>query len=228
MTQYADLNGNRIVSGSITVPYYGAWAADLSLSSSEPLASGPMACRLTLGALVLIGTAYRTAPFTASRAARLVGGAGGWRKTIPKRAYFAAGGLPLSLVLGDAAMDSGETLSLAADALIGDHLTRPEGPAQRMLRKLVSLWWIDPATGATRVADSRPSASIKTDFQIVSWRADLGQFRIATEALQDWLPGNTFTAPTVPFEQTIASSTFHVDDKGTLRVEVLTAGAIAA
>lgn len=228
MTQYAELNGIRVVSGSITVPYYGAWAADLLLATPDPVPIAPMGCRIALGPLALVGTVYRTAPFAASRNVRLVGGAGGWRKTLPKRAYFASGGVSLGLVLGDAAKDAGETLDISNDGPIGDHMTRPSGPGARLLRDLVSLWWIDPATGVTRVAGSRPTAAITTDFQVISWDAGRGEFSIATEALQDWLPGNTFTSPNVATVQTIASSTFRIEASGTLRVDVLTAGAVAA
>ena len=228
MTQYAELNGVRIVSGSITVPFYGAWAADLMLATDAPISIARMGCRVTLGTLVLVGTVYRSAPFAGARAVRLVGGAGGWRNSVPMRAYFASGGITLGTVLGDAAKDSGEVLSLSDDGLLSDHMTRPEGPGQRLLRKLVSLWWIDPATGATRVASARPTAAITSDFQVISWDAGRGEFSVATEALQDWLPGNTFTSPNVATVQTIASSTFRVEASGTLRVDVLTTGAVAA
>jgi hypothetical protein len=227
-TQYAELNGVRVVSGSLTVPYYGAWSADLALATQDPIASAPMGCRVTVGPLVAVGTVYRSAPFAASRSVRLVGGAGGWRKSIPKRAYFASGGLSLGLVLGDAAKESGETLAIDDDGPIGDHMTRPTGPGARLLRELVSLWWIDPATGTTRVSTSRPSAPITSDFQVISWDAGRGEFQIATEALQDWLPGNTFTSTNVATVQTIAASTFRIEPSGTLRVIVLTTGAVAA
>lgn len=227
MTQYAEINGVRIVSGVVTIPYYGTWTADLSLVSDEPIPTDALGCTVTLGGLTLRGTAYRTAPFTSSRRARLVGGAGGWRRTLPKRAYYAAGGIPLSMILGDAATEAGETVAIEADAIVGDHLTRPSAPGGRLLRERVSLWWIDP-TGVTRIASARPSAAIASDFQVIEWDTGRGWARIATESNQDWMPGNTFLAPTMSAPQTIAQTMFRIEAQGTVRVEVLTVGAVAA
>lgn len=227
MTQYADVNGNRIVAGSITIPYYGAWAGDVSLSSGDPLSSDQLGCSVRIGALVLRGTAYRTAPFTASRRARLIAGGGGWRRVLPKRAYYSAGGLPLSMVLGDAARESGESVSLETDSIVGDHLTRPSGPGGRLLRERVPLWWIEPS-GVTRIASARPSGAITSDFQVVHWDPARGWAQIATESVQDWMPGNSFVTPAMPSPQSIAMTTIRIEDKGTLRIEVLTIGAVAA
>lgn len=227
MTQYAEINGVRIISGSVTVPYYGAWAADLSLVSDEPISAEPLGCTVTIGALTLRGTAYRMAPFTSSRRVRLVGGAGGWRKVLPKRAYYAAGGLPLSMILGDAAKEAGETIAIEADSIVGDHLTRPSAPGGRLLRERASLWWIDTA-GVTRIAAARPSTAIASDYQLLERDTGRGWAKLATESLQDWMPGNTFQAFTMNTAQTIAMTTFRIESQGSLRVEVLTVGAVAA
>lgn len=223
-TQYADVNGIRVVSGSITIPYYGTWSGDLLLATSAPI-SGPLT--LTLGGLVLHGTAVRTAPFAASRQLRLVGGAGGWRTSIPSRAYYAAGGVPLRMVLTDAATECGERIVVANDMVIGDHLTRPVGPASDVLRELVSQWWIDN-DGITQVSASRPSVPIASDYQVIEWDAGRGLAKIATESVQDWMPGNTFQSPAMTIAPAIGTTFIRADANGTWRVEVLTIGAQAA
>ena len=33
---FAELNGNRIISGTVTIPYYGLWTADVALAAAGP------------------------------------------------------------------------------------------------------------------------------------------------------------------------------------------------
>lgn len=223
MSQFAEVNGIRIVSGSVTVPYYGAWTADLTLATPEPLASSPMGCAVLLGTLRLVGTVYRAAPFAGARSVRLVAGGGGWHQIVPARAYFAPGGLATSLVLGDVAREVGERIALSDDPSIGTFFTRESAPAARVLRALVNTWWVD-VDGTTRTGD-RPSKTIASDFQVVHWHGGSGVFEIATESMSDWMPGNTFSSSTVTSTQKISASTFRVTGDGLLRVDVLTSGA---
>ena len=220
---YATLNGNRIVRGSITTPLYGAWSGDVLLA--EPAAI-PTPSLLAFGNLALTGTAYRTGAFAGSQWARLVAGYGGWRKPLPARQYIRAQGINASTVLRDAAAEVGEQVVIAEDYVIGQQYVRPgpssadPAPACRVLRQLGGdLWWIDGA-GVTQVGP-RPTLVIVSPFTVVDWDAGLGKFQIATEDLASWLPGNTFSAPTVPTTQTISSATLAVDDRGVLRLEVL-------
>ncbi len=211
------LNGTRVVSGVITIPFYGAWVADVVLSDAGHISTD---VTLVVGDLALVGTILRQASFAASRSARIVGGSGGWRKELPSRGYSHFSGVKLSTVVGDAANECGERIVLASDLSLGTHYARDEGTAQRVLELEVGgRWWIDP-DGTTQTKD-RDSAPIVTPFTVVSWSGGKGQFEIASESIASWLPGRTFTSPTVEGTQTISSVTVEVDNEGKARLHIL-------
>ncbi len=211
------LNGVRVISGPVTIPFYGAWVADVVLSDSTEIDTQ---ATLVVGDLTLIGTIVRQASFVASRSARIVGGKGGWRKTIPARGYSHQAGVKLSTVVGDAASECGETIVLASDASLGTHYTRDEAKANSVLEsEMGGAWWVDPS-GVTQTS-VRDSSPIVTPFTVVSWSGGKGQFEIASESIASWQPGRTFTAPTVEGVQTISSVTYDVDNDGKLRIHVL-------
>src|SRR5450432_3624044 len=103
MSDFANLNGARIGDATITIPYYGPWVADVTMSLDAPLPSAGAACVITIGNLSLVGTVIRQAQFAGSTEARIVGGAGGWRKQVPGQHYQSPGALTLSTVVTDAA-----------------------------------------------------------------------------------------------------------------------------
>ncbi len=211
------LNGTRVVSGSITIPFYGPWVADVILATASDI---PSAVSLVAGDLTLSGTVVRQAAFAASRSARIVGGGAGWRKVLPARGYSHEAGVKLSSVLGDAARESGERINVTPDRVIGKHYARDEGKAERTLAfELGGKWWIDPA-GVTQIG-ARASDPIVTPFTVIAWSGGKGQFEIASESLLPWQPGRTFTSATVPQTQTIATTSIEVDNEGKLRLHIL-------
>lgn len=212
------INGERVVSGSITIPYYGAWAADAILASSMAI---PDEAALVVGDLSLSGKSIRSASFAGSRSARIVGGRAGWRTELPPKGYSHAAGVKLSTVLGDAAREVGERIVVAADRTIGSHWARIGGEkAERVLHLLLDgKWWIAP-NGDTRI-DARDASPITSPFTVIAWSGGKGLFEIATESIAPWQPGRTFTAPNVAGVQTISSVTIEVDNAGKLRLHVL-------
>src|SRR5258708_6814050 len=125
------------------MPFYGTWSADVLLATSETI---PTKVTLQVGSLSLSGTVVRTASFAGSRSARIVGGGGGWRKTIPSKGYSHPGGLQLSTVLNDAARESGETISISSDVTLGTSWTRSRAKAEQQLHLLTGgRWWGDPS-----------------------------------------------------------------------------------
>lgn len=212
------LNGAQVVTANVTIPRYGPAVADVVMAASEPIASP---ASLAIGNLTLSGVAFRTASFAGSRSARWVGGRAGWRKVIKARGYAHDAGVKLSTVLGDAARDCGETLSLAVDKVIGTAYAREKEVAERTLHFLAHRnWWIDPA-GVT-IVGPRPSGLITSAFTVVSWSGGRGRFEIATEDVASWMPGRKFSAPTVTGEQTISTVQITSDNEGTLRLVVMT------
>lgn len=219
MSAFATCNGVRIVSGAAVFPMYGIWTASLLLAGPDTMTA---AAAIVIGALTLAGTVYRTAPFAGSRHVLVVGGKGGWRHALAERQYT-MGSVMLSLVLGDAAIECGETLSLSGDVSLGSTYTRPAGTGGELLRALAPLWWMD-TNGITQVK-GRPGARIGSPFTVEDWDGSAGAFSVATEAPQDWMPGNTFSGPTVPTAQQISLSRIVMENSGRVRVRALTTGA---
>ena len=142
----------------------------------------------------------------------MVGGYGGWQKSIPAKSYYFASGIPLSMVLNDAAVECGEQwggtvgaasdLQLYASQSIGTRYVREQGNAQQVLRQQVgNLWWID-SSGNTRMAP-RASTLITSPFEIINWSGGKGKFQVATESPGDWIPGRTFNNPVIGAVQTV-------------------------
>ena len=219
---WANLDGVRVVSARVTIPWFGAWAADVVLADASSIGEMPT---LTIGTLVLEGARARASSFSGARSARLVGGRGGWRKDVGARAYRFAGGVRLATVLGDAAAEVGEAVDLdaaLASATVGDAYVREAGPASRVLRQLAGpAWWTDPATGRTKVG-SRVPTPITSDFSVEGYKGAEGRVVVATEALADWTPARTFTSPTLGVTLTVGGASLVVEGDGRARVEVTT------
>lgn len=219
MTAFATANGARIVTLSLSLPLYGTWEADVTLADPAPL-TAPVA--LTLGNLSLVGAVYRQGPFGGVQYARLVGGGGGWRSTLPAQAYGNPGGVLLSTVLRDAAAAVGEQVNVPStvDAVIGQFFTREKAPASRVLGQLGGpLWWVD-AAGVTQIT-ARPAATITTPFTVEAFDPGCGELTIATEDYASWLPNATFSAPVLAGPQLVSYVRHAAGNDGRLRTHVL-------
>lgn len=223
MTAEVSLNGSRIVSGSIEIPQYGLWAADVMMADDSQLpSSGP----LVLGDLTLQSFAFRTFAFAGARKSRLVGGfAGGWMQPVAAQEYANPAGLTLSLVLSDLAAAIGEKVKVVTDQTFGAFFFRKgTGPSKHALDQLVGrTWWVDPVSGVVQVGATRRSDAIASNFTVNDYDGTAGRAVISTENPSDWMPGRTWTTPTVTATQTI-SAVRHAIVDGKLRTEVLTAG----
>lgn len=217
MTDFAAFAGERAIAANVAIPAYGAWCADvvLALSSTIPSSAAP----LTIGDLVMTGTVFRAADFAGSRSARIGGGFGGWGKAVPAQAYRGSN-VRISTVLRDAAALVGERVTVDANDTNLGRFTREAGPASRVLRQVGGpLWWV--AMDGTTHVGPRPSGSISSAFDVIAWSGKTGRFTIATETMTDWMPGRTFTAPTVTTPKTIGFLAIEMTNDGKLRVEVL-------
>jgi hypothetical protein len=215
---FASVDGGRaITKARVTIPEYGTWAADVSLSDSSQI---PIITTLTIGDLSMSAAVIRMASFSGSKSARLIGGFGGWRKTLARGMYASSGGVRLSTVLQDAATELGERIVVADDRSLGTLYVRQEAPGQRLLRNLIGpVWWIDPS-GVTQTGP-RSGGDITSQFDVIHWSGGKGSFEIATETYADWMPGRTFTAPTVSTRQVVSMVSLDQDNDGKLRLEVL-------
>jgi hypothetical protein len=225
MAFFASVNGLQIVSGSLMVPLIGAWTADLTLATSQAVAGS---ATVAIGNLTLIGYVYRSDSYGGQVRARLVGGAGGWRKPIPSQGYGTGSGVSLSTVLRDAARSCGETVNVARDTTIGNAYVRAafnSSVAGDVLWQMVSqgfipAWYVAP-NGMT-MTQSWPASVVSTPFTVTDQKPDEGSVEIATEDYASWMPGCSFSAPQLSGTYTSAGVHYVWTGDGKFRFEVLT------
>jgi hypothetical protein len=216
MTDWGNVSGSRIVSGSISIPLSGAWVADVALALPVTL---PPKVSLTIGNLTMQGAVYRQASFAGVREARIVAGAGGWSRSVQARAYQSVAGILRSTVLRDAALEVGELVNVLADQILGNYFVRLADKAGRVLRTIGGpMWWIAP-NGVTTIGP-RTATTIMSPFTAEQYSGAYGTLTIATEDPGAWLPGATFSGPTVG-TQTVSSIRHSLGADGQARMEVM-------
>lgn len=150
----ATFNGQPVLTCCVSLPAYGLWWADVECAS-DVVSTGVSSLvidNLTLRGTIVTGGAYQT-----RTRYRLVGGAGGWGKSIPAKSYANDLGVKLATVLRDAASECGETLgTVDPSATVGPAFVRTAGPASRVLSELVPRGWYVDESGVTQIG-RRPS-----------------------------------------------------------------------
>lgn len=145
------LAGHRVTSATATLPAWGCWFASASIDGEHALTGR---VELKIADLTLSGTVLSGGPDKGRSSYRIVGGAGGWGRTIAEESYDDDAGVKLSTVLGDAAAAVGETLdtsTLSSSDRTGVRYTRPEGPASALLERHASKAWYVGEDGTTRL-----------------------------------------------------------------------------
>lgn len=146
------LNGEPLLSASITMLERGPWQADVEADTSRDGAVDSFAADAITGRVRVVieheGERFvgsvlpAQGTFRGSRyQARVVGGAGGLTTTLPARSYLSALGLKVSQILGDILRESGESLSpTVLQALLDRRLprwSRIEASAGKCIDRLV-------------------------------------------------------------------------------------------
>lgn len=146
----ATLAGIPIVRGSVRIPKWGAWSANVQIAGEHAIGG---AVTLEMGHERFSGTVVRGGPVGSSGRSEflVVAGAGMWGRTIPALGYRSAFGVKRSTVAADAANAAGERLASESDARIGPSFASKEGPASDVLDALSPDWYVDPA-GVTHLA----------------------------------------------------------------------------
>ena len=219
MTLYCSVGGKRVFAAGIDIPWRGIWTADLLLPEELPAALRAGKLTLVIAGLSLVGTIVRGADFEGDFKARMVGGAGGWRRTIAARAYQSAAGLRLGPILKDAAREAGEEIVVSEDRVVGQFFIRAKDIASRTLDALYPDWWVDTAGRAQIAARAEPV--VATAFDLLSFDPARGRYEIATEHPESFAPGAKFTSPTTAQAQ--ASLVCHRLTEGKLRTVVYAA-----
>jgi hypothetical protein len=196
---FAQLSGQTITRLHLVIPALGIWHADVTLATAIDV-SGPQV-------LLLAGSTWncaivRAVDFAGERSVRVVGGTGGWRKSVLALQYASPTGVPTVTVLADAAglvQELPPVLDPTVPSTVGTSYVRQKGPASLVLQDMqdrgVLSWWMDP-TGVVQTM-TRPPTPILSPFVAEAVQGQAGWYRIATETPGDWMPGGLFAGVTV-------------------------------
>ncbi len=202
---FATLNDNSCTA-RVQVSDWGAWWADVNLT--EPVAlSGSVAFKFAdveaKGTIVSGGTIDGKAAY------RVVGGKGGWGKTLKRKPYLNDAGVKASGVIGDAAREAGETVEGAPTNKLDSHFVRAEAP----LHLLAPQAWRVDFDGVTRFG-KRPVIAYTGDGTRVRVAPDARVIEIATEVVGQLLPGvmidGSLPATDIEYEITTTRMTVRV------------------
>lgn len=212
---YANLNGDRVLSGELSLPVMGTWVADVRVDadSTEPL---PRDVVLALGELELHGAVTSGGSYGGVTTARIVGGKGKLATELPSKFYRdSAARVPI----GDALRTAGESLAPSSEGVVLDAwLTgwaRTAGPASSALMAILvatgGTWRVLP-DGAVWVG--RNAWPFVTLDHVVTqeWPAER-RVELATSEPEKLMPGVTFLDRRV-------AQVRHVLEPGRLRTQV--------
>lgn len=198
--------GSQIITDvDVRIPRYGL-AKGTVTTDADKLLTGRQT--LVMGDLSLVGTIERAGLVEGRAVYDWTAGAGGWTSHVTNpRVYESAIGVSRFLVCQELAADVGETAVLQGSdtRLPGTKYLRPYTTeraaviAHALLLALGVPWYVAP-DGRTFFGE-RVGVEVPADTEaiLVEWAADASFFVIdpITEALTQWLPGNTYRGQTI-------------------------------
>jgi hypothetical protein len=171
------LGSLNVIAAVITIPWRGAWYADLTIDLQDQAVAPTGAQVLTVGAapdpvMTFAGTIDPrwSGSFVGTARVRLVAGAGGWSKPVTAQDFSSLSNVPVNELYRATAALVGETVSVSGPGTGAAHFVRTAsgpGPAVRVFGDLD--WYVDFA-GITQVG-SRPAATADTDLQLLNFEA---------------------------------------------------------
>lgn len=180
------LGSHRAVHTRLVIPSRGIWFADVDfdLDATRIVPSGRQ--KLSIAGAELSGTVDETGSgrFGEKGKARIIGGAAGWQKDVPRKPYHNDAGVKSSDVIETTAAEVGESVVGASKDRLGVDWARQEGPASRVLNGLD--WHVDLA-GVTRIG-TWPASTVPATATLKSWdpehrRAELACTEILTPGM---------------------------------------------
>lgn len=185
-TPYATINGEPTSLVEVHVAATGPWWADVDCVEAPDLpATGLVSLRV--GALTLAGAVDPDAAgtFGMQRRVRVIGGAGGWGRLLPAKAYHSDAGVSALLVAQDAAREAGETIVgfASPSARVGVDYVRQAGPASRALEDVTggAEWWVN-YDGTTTVGTRPTAPAARGAYELVDYDP---RHRVALLAVDD-------------------------------------------
>lgn len=171
------LGTSRATSVRLLMPWRGAWTADVEfeLDATGVVPSGRLP--LTIGEAVFPCTVDDSASGRKGElgASRVIGGGGGWAKTVGPLALHNDAGVVSTAILSLTGAEVGELVTDLAPKRLGVDYVRPEGPASSVLEG--SEWYVD-GTGVTFVGPRPPRPISPTAIDVLDWdpRQRVAQF----------------------------------------------------
>lgn len=169
------------------MPRCGVWTLS-GEAATDTLIQGPVTIVDTDAARTLIGT-VRTSRVDGARCVfDVVGGFGGWSKTVPALGYHNDAGVKKALVLADAARAVGETIVALPVGLLDNHYARRNGPASAVMHDVCPDGWRVNDAGLTDVTPIAPY-TYAVESSVVTQPDVAGCLSIASDTLADLRPG---------------------------------------
>lgn len=183
----ATLNGTPCLSCSIALHAWGLPSAEVVLDREVTLSG---AVELVLADLTFRGTVVSGGPWEGRSSYRLVGGAGGWSRTVDAKDYTNDAGVKRTKVVGELAAEVGETVEGVPSGTVGPKFTRAAGPASIVLHELFPRAWRVDEDGVTRFG---VRAATQADAAIAHGVVDLasGVVELMADAIAKLVPGVT-------------------------------------
>jgi hypothetical protein len=184
MSFYATVNGTRATHMLIRIPYAGIWLATCEFDEG-PVMSGK--ATVVLGPATYVGVVAQdyVGVYAVQTRARIVGGAGGWSKTLPAKHYHSDAGVNASTVVTDVARLAGETLGAMSYPIpkLGTDFVSESGPGSRVLEQVFGSrfpWWV--AADGTTQSGQRPAVEVAGKYETMNYDP---RTKVATIALED-------------------------------------------
>lgn len=209
------LNGAPIQHAKLTMHRHGLWTGDVTVAGPLTIAVGA-AVELVLGDTTFSGSVVPAGGTFVDEASFAIVAGRGWSKVVKERSYSVAGGVRLADVATKLATDAGEQLDVTgADRALGDHWTRPAGPASLALWDLFPLerggWRADP-DGVARPG-VRPPAPLPAGVELVvedhKPEARWARVSLPGDQLSAVLPGAILTGPTLKTPLVVGETTIY-------------------
>lgn len=147
----ATLADSTVTALTVHWPTWGLWWAEAAISDPAEL-TGVQA--LTVAGTAFSGAVVSGGAYNGRAAYRLVAGAGGVNKALPKKGYTDTAGVRLATVLGDAAREAGETLDTSGVVAtrLGPNYARQAGETLGdLLQRHFPAGWYADTDGTIRI-----------------------------------------------------------------------------
>jgi hypothetical protein len=182
----ASVSGHALSAARVAWPAWGLWWFDLDTPDPAEL-NGRVP--VDVAGTTFSGTIVAGGVYDGRAGYRIVAGAGGVNKPLPRKSYVNDAGVALALVLRDAAREAGETLADVPNVRLGPHYARQEGETfgDLLQRHCAANWYAD-ADGTIRVG-KRAATTYSGDAPRVRVSPRGGVVDLAVDSLDGLAPG---------------------------------------